>query len=114
MLIVPGPEDVVIAGALAAKQFQFAARVISQLQDARLGPLAGRLTLSDLERLANNPQARRVYDARSGNINVIQEVEGRLIRITGPGNAHKIISVGPIRANQVENLIRSGDFIPLP
>lgn len=104
----------VFDAARGVQAFEIHPRVLTQLADARLGSLAGRITPADLQRLANNPAARRVLDARSGNINVIQEVEGRLIRITVPRDAHRIISVGPIRANQVENLLRSGDFVPLP
>jgi hypothetical protein len=76
--------------ALSVRTFEFNPRVIEQLKDARLGPLAGRISLDDLQGLANNPSARRVFDARTGNINVIQEIEGRLIRITVPrDNAFK-------------------------
>ncbi|MFV8799793.1 hypothetical protein ACNSO8_14390 [Yersinia sp. LJYL362] len=56
----------------------------------------------------------QVYDARSGHINVIQSVDGKLLRITVPNNEMKIISVGPIRPNQVKNLIEKGFFVPLP
>jgi len=47
-------------------------------------------------------------------INVIQEVEGKLNRITVPRDEMKIISIGPIRPNQVKNLLDKGDFVPLP
>ncbi len=36
-----------------------------------------------------------------------------MIRITTPGDAMKIISVGPIRANQVTNAINKELFVPL-
>lgn len=94
--------------------FEIHPRVIQQLADSRLGPLAGKLTPADLQRLANNPTAQRVFDTRSGNMNIIQEVDGVLLRITVPANAMKIISVGPIRSNQVTNRLASGDFIPRP
>ncbi len=63
--------------------------------------------------IRNNPNATRVLDNRSGNINVIQEVEGKTLRITVPRDDMKIISVGPIRPNQVQNLLEKGDFTPL-
>jgi filamentous hemagglutinin len=88
-------------------------RVLEQLNDERLGSLAGKLSIDNLLNLANNPLAQRFLDARSGNINIIQEVEGRLLRITLSGDAKRIISVGPIRPNLVRNRIASGDFIPL-
>jgi len=89
-------------------------RVAGQLQDPRMGSLQGRLSNDDIRNLLNTPDATRVLDARSGHINVIQEVEGRLVRITVPRDEAKIISVGPIRHNQVTNLIGRGDFILLP
>ncbi|WP_439863550.1 hemagglutinin repeat-containing protein [Pseudomonas antarctica] len=101
-----------IAG--SAKNFSIADRVFGQLNDPRMGQLAGKLDADALQKLANNPSATRVMDARTGNINVIQEVEGKLIRITVPRDEMKIISVGPIRPNQVKNLLDKGDFVPLP
>ncbi|MCV4291164.1 DUF637 domain-containing protein [Pseudomonas capsici] len=101
-----------IAG--SAKNFSIADRVFGQLNDPRMGQLAGKLDADALQKLANNPSASRFMDARTGNINVIQEVEGKLIRITVPRDEMKIISVGPIRPNQVKNLLGKGDFVPLP
>lgn len=101
-----------IAG--STKNFSIADRVFGQLNDPRMGQLAGKLDADALQKLANNPSATRFMDARTGHINVIQEVEGRLIRITVPRDEMKIISVGPIRPNQVKNLLGKGDFVPLP
>lgn len=94
--------------------FNIAERVYDQLNDPRLGSLSGKFNAADLQKLVNNPDAVRVYDARSGHINVIQTVDGKLLRITVPNNEMKIISVGPIRPNQVKNLIEKGSFVPLP
>jgi filamentous hemagglutinin len=94
--------------------FNIAERVYDQLNDPRLGSLSGEFNAADLQKLVNNPDAVRVYDARSGHINVIQTVDGKLLRITVPNNEMKIISVGPIRPNQVKNLIEKGSFVPLP
>jgi filamentous hemagglutinin len=71
------------------------------------------LTINDLQRLVNNKDALKVLDKRSGHINVIQQVEGNLIRITTTADDMKIISVGPIRQNQIDNLISKGEFVPL-
>jgi filamentous hemagglutinin len=87
--------------------------VAGQLQDARLGSLAGGLGPEDLQRLVNAPGATRYLDNKTGNINVVQEVEGRLLRVTMPRDAFKIISVGPIRARGVANGVASGRFTPL-
>ena len=102
------------AGAGAARrEFEVVPRVAGQLQDSRLGPLAGRLGPDDLQRLVQEPGAKRFFDTRTGNINVVQEVDGVLLRITTPRDAFKIISVGPIRQRQLENGIRSGRFGPM-
>jgi len=101
-------------GAQVTGVFNIADRVYTQLNDPRLGNLSGKLNAAELQKLANNPAAVRVYDARSGHINVIQSVDGKLLRITVPNNEMKIISVGPIRPNQVKNLIEKGSFVPLP
>lgn len=91
-----------------------APRVVGQLKDPRLGPLAGTLTPDDLQRLVNNPAANRFYDAATGNINVIQDVGGRLIRITVARDALPIISVGPIQLRNVVTSVASGRFVRLP
>jgi len=57
---------------------------LGQLNDPRMRQLAGKLDADALQKLANNPSATRFMDARTGHINVIQEVEGKLIRITVP------------------------------
>lgn len=102
------------AGGGGPRAFEIASRVAGQLKDPRLGSLAGKLTPRQLQTLVNNPAAQRVLDARTGHINVIQEVSGRLLRITVPRDAFKIISVGPIRARNVANSIANGRFVPLP
>jgi filamentous hemagglutinin len=67
-----------------------------------MGQLAGKLDADDLQKLANNPSATRFMGVRTGNINVIQEVEGELIRITVPRDEMRIISVGPIRPTKLK------------
>lgn len=94
--------------------FDVASRVLDQLNDARLGPLAGKLTPERLNGLLNNPAAQRVFDTTTGHINIIQEVEGTLLRITVPRDAFRIISVGPLRARNIQNSIESGRFVPMP
>ena len=98
-------------------KFDVHPRVLNQLSDKRLGNLSGKLTPDDLQTLINNPSAQRVRDLRPnnfGNINVIQTVDDKLLRITVPGDEFKIIFVGPIRPNQVNNLINNGGFAPIP
>lgn len=54
-----------------------------------------------------------LYDARTNNINVIQEIDGVWLRITTPTDASKIISVGRVRVNQIQNSIARSDWIPV-
>lgn len=102
----------IAGGARAAGEFDFAPRVFGHLADSPLGALAGKLTPSDLQQLINNASASRYFDAATGNINVVQRVQGVLLRITTPSDAMRIISVGPIRAQQVANGVASGRFVP--
>ena len=93
--------------------FEIAPRVYDQLKDPRLGPLNGKLDANSLKRLANNPKADIYFDKSSNYINVVQEVDGRLLRITVPADTFKIISVGPIQERNIANSIASGRFIPI-
>jgi hypothetical protein len=97
----------------SGKAFTVDSRVVGQLADSRLGPLAGKFTPQRLHDLVNSPTARRVFDSRTGNVNIIQEVEGRLIRITVAGDKFKIISVGPIQERNILNLIENGGYVPI-
>ena len=101
------------AKAGAKRTFEIGPRAIEQLSNPRLGNLAGKLTPERLQQLVNNPAAQRFIDTSTGNINVIQNVDGVLLRISVPRDALRIISVGPIRARGVANGIARGRFIPL-
>lgn len=72
--------------------------------------MRGQLCPDDLQRLLNAPGAQRYYDTASGNISVIQQVDDVLLRITTASDEFKIISVGPIRPNQVTNGVIARDF----
>lgn len=112
MVFTPGDE--LAAGAAGAvRVFELAPRVASQLADRRLGRLAGKLTGERLQSLVNSPVARRFMDARTGHINVVQEVDGILLRITTPRDAFRIISVGRMTPNGLANGIANGRFVPL-
>ena len=60
------------SGPLTAGPFEVAPRVVPQLSDPRLGALTDRFSVEDIANLAQEPGALRVYDTRTGNINVIQ------------------------------------------
>ena len=96
------------------KSFLVDPQVIPKLMDSRLGSLAGKITPQRLHELVNNNSARRFIDVRSGNINIVQEIEGKLVRLTVAGDKFKVISIGPIRERNIINLIRAGGFVPLP
>jgi hypothetical protein len=93
--------------------FRLHPRVPVQLKDPRLGTLAGKLTIRTLNRLLKNPNAQRLFDTKTGHVNVIQMVDKKLLRITVLRDANHIISVGPIKPSGVANGIRFGRFIPL-
>ncbi len=93
--------------------FNIAERVTNQLQDPRLGNLTGALDLQKLNDLANNPTAQILFDTATGNINIVQELNGVLLRITVPSDEFTIISVGPIRQRNITNSLSSGRFIPI-
>lgn len=83
------------------------------MDDARLGALAGKLSQQRLNELLNDPTAQRLYDTLRGTLNVVQEVEGVLLRITVMRDSFRIVSVGPIRMRNITNGIASGRFVPL-
>lgn len=43
----------------------------------------------------------------------MQELEGKLFRITTPSDEFKIISAGPIRERNLVNSVRNGRFKPI-
>ncbi|MBF0366487.1 MAG: RHS repeat-associated core domain-containing protein [Oligoflexia bacterium] len=94
-------------------KFELHPRVTSQLNDPRMGSLAGKLDESKINTLLNSPTARRLMDNESGYINVVQKVEDRLIRMTVPRDEFKVISVGPIKENGIINGIEKGRFTPM-
>src|SRR5262249_46690936 len=80
-----GAGGAAVAGAArggASGGLQVAERVAGQLADSRLGPLAGKISAERLQSLATNPNAMHFLDTASGHTNVVQLVEGRLLRIT--------------------------------
>jgi hypothetical protein len=81
--------------------WKVADRVADQLKDPRMGQLAGKISPDQLVEYANSANAKRFIDTRpdptfglpKNNINVLQEIDGKLIRITTPNNEFKIISI---------------------
>ena len=92
------------------KSFELVPRVIEQLKDPRLGKLAGKLDNKAINKLLKNNKSKRVYDTKSGYINVYQKVNGIFLRITTPRGSNKVISVGPYKPKNILNGIRSGRY----
>jgi hypothetical protein len=109
-----GKSRVWVHNACGDTAFQVADRVAGQLEDPRLGPLAGKITPDQLQGLANNPNALKFLDTATGNTNIMQVTEGRLLRITTAADEPtKIISVGPMQRNGLFNGISNGRFEPV-
>ncbi|MBK6781926.1 MAG: RHS repeat-associated core domain-containing protein [Gemmatimonadetes bacterium] len=106
--------------AAASAPWAFDPRVAGQLNDPRLGNLAGRLTQGDIANLLANPGAQRMLDVSpvargyGPSINVVQDVAGVMLRITVSSTEMRVYSVGPIGPNAVTNGIARGRFFPLP
>jgi RHS repeat-associated protein len=63
--------------------------------------------------IVQSPASQKLIDnANNGNINHVQEVGGRLIRITTDPSGQRIISAGIMRANSITNGIANGRFTP--
>jgi hypothetical protein len=97
----------------AAERFSVHGRVAAQLDDVRLGPLAGRYRVDDLQSLMHSPGSRAYFDTATRNMNVVREVDGVLLRITTAGDEFRIISVGRLRQAQLQNGISNGRFVPI-
>lgn len=101
--------------------WKIADRVADQLKDPRMGRLAGKITPDELAKRANSPNAKRFIDVRpdpstgvpKNHINIVQDIDGKTIRITVPNNEFKIISVGPIQKRNIRSSIDKGYFLPL-
>lgn len=103
------------AGGIGSSGWALHPRVAGQLADSRLGALAGKLSPEKVIELANQSGALRVLDANSKNlnINVIQKIGDVTLRITVANDKKLVISVGPIRPEQVLNKLADGRFVPL-
>jgi RHS repeat-associated protein len=69
------------------------------------------ISVQEASQIVGSPASQRLVDnLNNGNINWVQNIDGKLIRITTDPNAQRIISAGIMRANQVTNGIASGRF----
>jgi RHS repeat-associated protein len=71
------------------------------------------LSIYEAGKIVASPTAQRLIDtANGGNVNVIQQVGDKLVRITLDPSGQRIISAGYIQSRNVANSIASGRFIP--
>lgn len=69
------------------------------------------ISLEKANEIVSSPASQKLIDnLNSGNINIIQNIGGKFIRITLDPSGKRIISAGIVRANQVTNGIASGRF----
>jgi hypothetical protein len=71
------------------------------------------LSVQQASRIATSPASQRFIDtANRNNINVIQQVGGKLVRITLDPTGQRIISAGYLQGRNVANSVASWRFIP--
>jgi RHS repeat-associated protein len=101
------------AASLTTLNLQGAAPLLPVVASA-LGKLQGiGLSVQGAAQIVPSPTSQRLIDtANSNNINVIQQVGDKLIRITLDPTGQRIISAGYVQARNIANGIASGRFIP--
>ncbi len=71
------------------------------------------ISVEEANAIVESPTSQKLIDnLNNGNINVIQDVGGKLVRITLDPSGQRIISAGLVRANQITNGIANGRFVP--
>jgi hypothetical protein len=72
------------------------------------------MSLQQANELIESPTAQKLIDnANSGNINVLQSVGDKVVRITLDPTGSRIISAGYMQSRNVANGIASGRFTPM-
>jgi RHS repeat-associated protein len=71
------------------------------------------ISIEEANAIVESPASQKLVDnLNDGNINVIQDVGGKLVRITLDPSGQRIISAGLVRARNIANGIASGRFTP--
>ena len=71
------------------------------------------VSLQQAAQIVSSPGSQKLIDTANGNnINVIQQVGDKLVRITLDPTGQRIISAGYVQGRNVANSISSGRFIP--
>jgi hypothetical protein len=69
------------------------------------------ITLQEANQIVESPTSQKLIDnANGGNINCIQQVGDKLVRITTDTTGQRIISAGYVRANSIVNGLANGRF----
>ena len=69
------------------------------------------LSLQEANAIIDSPTSQKLIDnANNLNINYVQDVGGKMIRITTDPTGQRIISAGTMRATQITNEIARGRF----
>jgi len=69
------------------------------------------LPLEQANAIVQSPATQKLIDnANSGNINCLQQVGDKVIRITTDRTGQRVISVGYVRANIIVNGLANGRF----
>ncbi len=72
------------------------------------------MSLEQANEMIQSPATQKLVDnLHGGNINVLQNVGDKVVRVTLDPTGQRIISAGLMRANSVTNGIASGRFTPL-
>jgi len=119
-VVIPAAKGIskpIVNQASQTKSLGVAERVLLQLEDPRLKNLKGQLKIKDLEKIIASKHNKWFNDKVTNHINIITEKDGVLLRVTLAGNStenvNKIISVGPIRKNQLRNGLEKERFIEI-
>jgi hypothetical protein len=71
------------------------------------------LSVQQASQIVTSPASQRFIDTANGNnINVIQQMGDKLVRVTLDPTGQRIISAGYVQGRNVANSIASGRFIP--
>ena len=69
------------------------------------------VSIQEANQIVNSPASQKLVDnLNSGNINYVQDIGGKMIRITTDPTGQRIISAGTMRANQITNGLANGRF----
>jgi len=106
LLLSGGGATLTIGAAKAAAVLPVVVGALEKLEQLGISP-------EEATEIVESPTSQKLVDnLNGGNINVIQDVGGKLVRITLDPSGQRIISAGYIQARNITNGIASGRFTP--